>query len=298
METIDLELTKIFAKVVKYGSFSRAAEQLRIPKSTVSKAITQLEHNTGTKLLLRTTRSLTTTAAGRVYYDSVAPAIQTIEDAQKSLSGSDSILSGLVRITAPEDLGAAVISPAVAELAMRHSGLSFDLQYTDEVVDLVNDGFDLAIRIGKLKESSLKSKRIGDIALILVAAPSYLQKSKPIKHPDDLLKHKCLSISARKFEWPLKSDSESTTLTITPSITSNQMSSLLHAAIHGAGIALIPHYFAKPYLDSGVACRVLPQWSMRGLGVSMVSPLAFSSSVRLKATSDYLMTKVQGALRI
>src|SRR4051812_36061970 len=110
---MDLELTRYFVKVVQNGSFSRAADLLKLPKSTVSKAITRLEHDTGTKLLLRTTRSLTLTAAGRAFYDTCLGPVHILEDAQKSLYGQDSILSGTLKITAPEDLGAHVISPAV-----------------------------------------------------------------------------------------------------------------------------------------------------------------------------------------
>ena len=287
---MDLELTRIFVKVVQNGSFSRAAELLQVPKSTVSKAVTRLEHETKTHLLIRTTRALTLTAAGRAFYDSCLGPIQTIEDAQKSLHGSDSILSGLIRITAPEDLGSHVIAPAIGALTRQHPGLLFDLHYTDEVIDLVKDGFDLAIRVVKIKESSLKIKTAGEIYLIPVACPSYLAANKKVAKPADLAAHSCLSISVRGLsaQWQLRKGRESTTLKLSPRIVSNQMTSLLRMAVAGAGIALIPHYLCEKELNNRELVRVLPDWRGPDLAVSMLSPLASNSSARLKVVSEHL----------
>lgn len=296
METINLDLTKIFVKVARFSSFTLAAENLGLPKSTVSKAVTRLERETGTKLIVRTTRRLTLTAAGRAYYDSCTGPIQILEDAHKSLRGRDTMLSGVIKLTAPEDLGSAVISPALARLAQSHAGLAFNLVYTDEIVDLVEEGFDLAFRIGKLSESSLKARRIGEIVLTLVASPDYIKRAGKLQHPSDLKNHSCLGINARRFEWQLKSGREKADIVIAPRISSNQMSSLLQAAIAGAGIALVPHFLSRVARDDGLVVPVLPDWKSTAFTVSLVSPLPLSSSARIKVTADHLYGEVQRAL--
>ncbi|XGC81993.1 LysR family transcriptional regulator [Bdellovibrio bacteriovorus] len=295
---MNLELTRIFVKVVQNSSFSKAGELLKVPKSTVSKAVTALEKETGTKLLMRTTRSLTLTPAGKAFYDSCVGPIQTLEDAQRSLHGRDSIVSGLIRITAPEDLGSQVIAPAVARLAQTHPALQFDLVYTDEVLDLVKEGFDLAVRVGRLNESSLKAKKIGEVILVPVASPSYLKKKEKIRTPKDLENHDCLTLNEQNLisKWTLKNESKTALLKIKPRISSNQMTSLLNMAIAGAGIALVPQFICRQAVQDGTLNYALPGWSSSGLQVHLVSPLSVSSSVRLKMTADLLFSEIREAL--
>lgn len=297
---MSLDLVRIFVKVVQNGSFSKAGIQMRLPKSTVSKSVAKLETETGTKLLLRTTRSLTLTAAGRAFYESCLGPMSSIEEAQRSLQGQDSMLTGTIKITAPEDLGNEVIAPAVAALSRKHPGLSFELIFTDEVVDLVEQGFDLAVRIGKLSVSGLKAKKIGEVNLVPVAAPAYLKARPKIERPKDLLAHDCLSLHPRAAspEWVLRSSRESVKISVRPRIVANQMSSLLKAATAGAGVAMVPSYFCRRELESGKLERVLPAWSSDSLSVSLVSPLSISSAARLKLVGDFIFAQVQNSVRL
>lgn len=292
-----IELIHIFVQVVRSGSFTRAAEVLRVPKSTVSKAVSRLETETGTKLLVRTTRSQTLTAAGKTLYDGCVGPLQAIEDAEKSLSGNDSLLMGVLKITAPDDLGTGILAPAAANLIRKYPGLSFDFNYTDRIVDLVKEGFDLAVRIGHLKESGLKVKRVGEVRLILIASPSYLKSEGRLSKPEDLKAHPCLSLGTGRYVWPLRSDSgASAQVAIRPRIVSNHMSSLVKAAVAGGGVALVPSFLARPRIESGDIVRVLPHWTSQGLPVSVLSPLAFSSSARLRITTDFFIHELQKAL--
>jgi DNA-binding transcriptional LysR family regulator len=285
--------------VVKTGGFSKAANALRIPKSTISKAVSRLESESGTKLLLRTTRSQTLTAAGKAFYDSCVGPIQAIEDARKSLSGSDSLLTGTLKITAPEDLGTEVLAPCAGRLVQKHPGLNFELRYTDEILDLVKDGFDLAVRIGVLKESGLKIKKLGEVHLYLVASAKYLKAGAKIQKPEDLHDHMCLTLGSGvgRTHWNLKSKTSSAKITIAPRIVSNQMSSLLRAASHSAGIALVPSFLCRDAIEAGKLERVLPQWTSQGMPVSLLSPLPFSSSARLRTVTDHLVSELQAALK-
>ena len=298
METIELELSRIFVKVVQHGGFSQAANILKIQKSTVSKAVTRLEKLTGTKLLLRTTRSHSLTAAGRLFYETCLGPVQILEDAQRSLYGMDSIATGNVKITAPEDLGTYLIAPTIGEICKKNPHLTFDLQYSNEIIDLVKDGFDLAVRIGFLKESQLKMRRIGRLELILVASNEYIKMNPPITKVTDIKDHRCLSISGLSMtkSWELQLGRRKNKVSINPIIESNQMSSLLQAAIAGAGVLLAPSFICKPEIEKGSLVRVLPKWRNIGLPVSLVSPVSIASTARLKLVSDELISKIAKAI--
>lgn len=296
---MQLESTRIFVKVVQLGSFSKAADWLKLPKSSVSRSVSGLEKETGTRLLLRTTRSLTLTAAGRAFYDSCLAPVQALEDAQKSLFGQDSMLTGTLRITAPEDLGTQVIAPAIAKLAMENSGLRFELIYTDEVLDLIKDGFDMAVRIGPLQPSSYRAKKLGEVILGAVASPEYLKKAPKILTPSDLTLHDCLSYlpGSNRPRWALKRKQETKHIPISPRLVSNQMTSLVRMATAGAGIALVPLHLSADAVASGRLQRVLPEWSSPGFQVSLLTPLASTSSARLRISAEYVGNEVARALK-
>lgn len=295
---MELEPIRLFVKVVQLGSYSKASELLRIPKSTVSRAVSRLEQECQTKLLIRTTRNMTLTAAGRMFFERCFEAIQTIEDARKSLNGQDAIIAGLVRITAPEDFGMNM-AKVVSELAKSYSGLLFELKFTNELIDLVQQGFDLAIRVGKLNSSSLKVKKIGEMVMVPVASPNYLQKRAKIKNPRDIALSECLTIQSQalKTSWTLYSSlGKKETIDVKPKVISNQMFHLIHFAIQGVGIAFVPLFLCQTELKAGHLIRVLPEWHGESFPVSIVSPLSFSSSSKLSLVSNHLVNSIQKIL--
>lgn len=292
---MELDLTRIFVKVVQYSSFAKAAEALKMPRSTVSKSISRLEKETGTKLLVRSTRSLMVTQAGREFYEASYGPIHQLEDAQKQLYGKDNLLTGTVKITAPEDLGTFVIAPAIAKLSIRHPLLKFELLYTDDIVDLIKDGFDLGVRVGPARDSGMKLKRAGEVILVLVASSGYLKGRDKIKAPKDLQQHHCLTLNLSQTaeRWSLRSAEKNIQVPIQAKVLCNQMNSLLSMALSDGGVALVPTYICQPYLDNGKLTRVLPDWSSFGWPVSLISPLAPSSSARLKATVDAIFEELK-----
>lgn len=296
----EFETIRIFVKVVQAGSFSKAAGILQLPKSTVSRAVSRLENETGTKLMMRTTRSLTLTASGRAFYESCLGPVQTLEDARKSLQGKDGLAVGLIRLTGPEDLGQYVITPEIAKLARRHAGLSFQLLFTDEVLDLVKDGVDLAIRLGKLRSSQLKQRKLGEVVIWAVAAPEYLKRGpRPIK-PEDLSAHDCLGYGFRDGAsrgWAFRTRGQrSVVIQPRTRVNANQMSSLVDLAVRGAGIAFVPSYLCEKELRSGRLERVLPDWEGPRFPVWMVSPSGLANSARIKLVSDALGDAIRAAL--
>jgi LysR family transcriptional regulator for bpeEF and oprC len=295
---MEVESIRIFVKVVQMASFSKAANLLRLPKSTVSRSISHLEQQTGTKLLVRTTRSVNPTAAGLTFYERTMDAIQVLEDSMRLLHGQDNIVSGNLRITAPEDLGAHIISPLIAKMSLQYPDLSFELNYTDEILDLVKQGYDFAIRIGKLSPSRFKVKKLGEIVLIPVASPNYLNGRKAIRLPQDLQNHDCLVYSpeSSRPKWTLQSNKETIQVAIQPKIVANMMTSLLSMAKQSAGIAFVPKYLCQNELSSGKLIRILPDWTEPGLPVHVVSPLGTNASSRLKVISSQLNAGIEKAL--
>ncbi len=298
---MELESIRIFVKVVQLGSFSRAADMLRLPKSTVSRAISRLETECGTKLITRTTRSLTLTASGRVFFENCVEPLRVLEDARKSLDGQDSIISGVIRLTGPEDFGMHMISKVVGELSKQYSGLQFDLHFTNEIIDLVKEGYDLAIRIGKLNPSSFKVKKVGEIIMVLTASPQYLERcSVAINTPQDLFLCDSLTINSHfsKPSWSFQStEGEQLNIDIKPKVIANQMSSLMNFALQGVGIAFIPLFLCQAEILTGQLTRVLPNWRGEGLPVSLVSPIGFSTSNRMKLVSNHLADFIQKTLK-
>ena len=297
---MELESIRIFVKVVLLGSYSRAAEILRLPKSTVSRAVSRLETECGTKLLFRTTRSLTLTASGRLFFESCVAPLQALEDARKSLNGQDSMIAGVIRLTAPEDFAMHMISKVVGELSKQHSKLQFDLHFTNDLIDLVKEGFDLAIRIGKLNPSSFKVRKVGDIIMIPVASPQYLKQLSGIHSPRDLLQCDCLTIHSRKSiaSWLIRAaDGKKMNIEFKPKVIANQMSCLMNLALQGAGVALIPLFLCQTEIRSGQLIRLIPNWRVEGYPVSLISPNGFSISNRMKIVSNQLVESIQNALK-
>ncbi len=292
-----LELTRVFVKVIACGSFSRAAQVLRLPKSTVSKMVSRLELDLGAQLLVRTTRAMALTPAGRTYLDACQPHVEALERARDAAMGGTGVVAGQIRITAPEDLGAMVVTPIIAELMAAHPKLLFELRYTEERVDLVRESFDLAVRLGDLPASRLRATRVGETVPVTVAAPSYLRSAPPIRHPHDLVEHTCLSIPVERTRWTLRCERELVTVNAHPRLIANQMSNLLELAIAGAGIARVPTFLCRSELRDGALLRVLPEWTGAGVRVSLVSPRPMSPSTSLGIVAQRLVVALRDALR-
>ena len=292
---MNIEASQIFVNVIHSGSFSKAAIALNLPKSTVSRTISKLENETGTKLIVRTTRSLSLTEAGREYYEDCLPAILRLEEANKKLLNKDKSISGLVKLTAPEDLGHTVVTKALAKLTLKHPDLSFEFSFTDKIVDVVKDGFDIAIRLGKRQDSSLKLKPAGEFNLILVASPKFLAKFKKISHPSDLKDHVCISHSWSKT-WKLKSSKSKSEVSLKSKLVGNQMLSMIKLARSGCGVSFVPNYLCENYLKTGELVQLLPEWKSPPVLVSIITTVTPSSVARIKVTVEAISNEISNVL--
>lgn len=274
MNTMDLNEILIFAKVVQLGSFSAAAKTLELPKSTVSTKIRKLETRLGVSLLTRTTRQLRVTEAGQSYYERCARALEGIQSAEAEASQSQNQALGRIRVTAPVEMGNFQLTSLLERFTGLHPAIQIEMILTDEVIDLVRDGVDLAIRAGTLEDSSLRARKLGESSFQLFAAPKYLKRSTPLKKLEDLEKHPCLlfSITSTNGEWILRRGSERKKVSVSGPILSNHLIQLRDLAVLGAGVALLPSFLCEEEVRKGTLVRVLADWYSEKSPVHVVYP--------------------------
>ncbi|WP_263866297.1 LysR family transcriptional regulator [Thalassolituus oleivorans] len=210
-EEFDLNEMAIFVHVVEAGSFTGAAKNLGLPKSTVSRKITQLEERLGVRLIQRTTRSLRLTDTGSAYYNHCARILGEIEEANIAVTQMQSTPTGTLRITAPVLFGSTVLSGLIADFMDDHPQVQIDLVLTDQRLDLVQDGIDVAFRVGQLEDSSLIGRHLGDARAILCASPEYVKKHGAPKHPSELQEHTLMTAS-QWSQWQLQGPNDQSTI--------------------------------------------------------------------------------------
>lgn len=273
----------VFVRVVQSGSFSAAARALALPKSTVSRRVSELEARLGARLLQRTTRKIGLTDAGRVYYAHAARIAQEIEEAEDAVAHMQSAPRGLLRVTGPLSFG--MLGPIVCEYLRAHPDARVELYATDRTVDLVEERFDVAIRAGVLGDSTLVARALGAIERVLVAAPRYTKAHGTPKTPGDLASHACIAFGAGASAevWALSSDGGQASVRVTPRLVVNELEIMRDAALSGAGIAWIPGFACADDIASGRLRRVLPAWRSAPTPVHAVYPTARHLSPKVTA---------------
>lgn len=266
---MDLNRALTFARVVEDGSFTAAARNLRVPKSSVSRSVTLLEEELGVRLLQRSTRKVQLTEAGRVFYDRASQALAGLEDAEAAVSDLQSSLRGTVRITAPSDAGVWIVAPIVTRFVAMHPGVHVELVLTGRVVDLVAESVDFALRAAALTDSSLVARRLAPRHSGLFASPRYLERHPAPTSVAELAAHDCVMFRGAlgRARWTLTGPDGDETVDVHGPISADEFAFVHQAAVQGAGIALLPEFLASP----GVGCargelvRVLPEYTgLRG----------------------------------
>src|SRR6202011_3694731 len=245
-----------FVRTVDAGSFSAASRLIGSSQSAVSKSVARLERRLGVRLIQRSTRTLSLTAEGQAYYESVAPLLRSIEEAEDVVHVA-SEAKGLLRVSAPQEFGRMLIAAWAPEFLGRHPGLKLELNVTDRFVDIIREGFDLAIRMGTMPDSELASRKITELRWTLVAAPTYIGHHGTPEDVSDLSAHACLRYVAAGRPWPyVFADGE----TFVPAgrFDSDDSGSIRQAAINGAGIAYLLRVTVADDLAAGRLVEVLP----------------------------------------
>jgi DNA-binding transcriptional LysR family regulator len=292
---MDLNDVLTFTQVVRSGSFTAAARKLGIQKSGASRRVSALEESLGVRLLQRTTRALRLTDEGRVFYDHCLRALAELEDGKLALGGTTATPRGVLRVTAPLSFG--FLGPFVAEFLQRWPEVEVELVCTDRVVDLVEEGFDVAIRAGKLPDSSLIARRIGSLPRFLVASPSYLRRKRQPRLPADLASHECVSFGTRRSSWLLQSEGESIEVPVSSRLLVNDFDLLRQAVIAGLGIGLLPEPDCALPLTEGRLKRILPAWTGVETPIHAVYPSSRHLSSKVKAFVDHLHARMGQPLR-
>lgn len=264
-ELMDLNEIKVFVKVVQAGSFNRAAKLLGIPNSTVSAKVSALEKRLSVTLLKRTTRKLSLTEAGEIFFRRCLKGLDEIQDAEAEASSAQEEAKGLLRVTAPIDLGSTCLMGLISTLRKKFPQIAIELILSDEFKDLVSEGMDLAIRAGHLKDSGLIAKKLGNATWVPFASPSYLKKAGAPNHPKELGKHPCLQFfpltSLTHEKWELTNGKTSITVPIRAEVSGNDVNLIKALTVAGNGIALLPSFACHAEVKQGKLVRILPSWS-------------------------------------
>ena len=289
---MDLNEITVYIKVVELGSFSQAAKFLGMPNSTVSAKISDLEKRLGVSLMKRSTRKLFITPEGQSFFESCRTGLDQIRTATSTIMGTKEEPHGLLRITAPISLGAALLPKIISLYKEKFPLVQLDISLNDQTVDFISDGFDIAIRVGELKDSSLIAKKLGEVYFAPFASSKYLKKFSLPETPQDLSKHSCLQFSnLGTGDWQLISAKKTVQIPMMQKILINELTLLKTLALDGAGIALLPTFLCLHEVQTGKLIRILPEWKAHSRVVSFVYggqkyiPTKVSSFIQLATES-------------
>jgi DNA-binding transcriptional LysR family regulator len=285
-----LEGMRTFAAVVDEGSFSRAAERLDRSPQLVSKYVAQLEARLGVRLLNRSTRKLSITEAGQAYLDRCRQIVAEVDDLEDAVSNMSEAVRGVLRINAPMTFGMHHLTPAIAVFQNAHPDLQVDLALDDRVVDIVSEGFDLAIRIANLGESSLVARRLAPIRLSVCASPAYLERRGHPTEPAELVDHDCLgyTYSSARDNWRFESDDGVVEVQISGRFRANNGDALRTAALAGHGLILQPTFIVGDDLRAGRLIRVMADYEVAPFSVYAVYAHRQFLSNKVRTFVDYL----------
>lgn len=292
-EDFDLNEMAIFVRVVDSGSFTGAAKYLGLPKSTISRKITQLEERLGVRLIQRTTRSLNLTDTGSTYYNQCSRILSEIEEANLAVTEMQTTPTGTLRLTAPVLFGSTVLASLVAEFIELHPMLNVELLLSDQQLDIIQDGIDIAFRVGQLEDSSLIGRYLGDVRGILCASPSYLEKNSTPATPDDLANHQLLNT----FQWPqwtvLGPNNKEINIPVKARITVNDFASLFTLTVAGSGVAALPLMIAAPAIRAGALVPVLEDYPFESAAIHALYPSNRHLSAKVRSFIDFFLERVR-----
>jgi DNA-binding transcriptional LysR family regulator len=282
-----------FHSVVKHSSFAKAAEELSLSPSGVSRIVTRLEERLGVRLVQRTTRSLSLTEAGAAFYARASQILADLLDAEAEVQKATATPRGNLRITASLLFGQLYIAPLLDEILALYPELAIDLTLTNRFVDIIDEGIDLAIRIGALSDSRLIARRLCANKRVLVASPQYLARRGVPKHPDELAEHEIVLYTgfARPREWKLIGPDGPVSVTLSGRISTNNIEVLADTAKKGLGITVGPTMSVNEALMSGELVRVLEDYEFEQSAIFAVYPSARQLSTKVRAVVDFLVGK-------
>lgn len=287
-----LQAMEVFVQVVDTGSFTRAAENMQLPKATVSTLIRNLESELDVKLLNRTTRQIGVTTDGAAYYERCLSILADVREAEDALSKSRLSPGGRLRVDVATGLGRHLIIPALPLFFERYPDINLEIGCSDRTVDLIEEGVDCAIRGGALPDSTLIARRLGNLHFVTCAAPSYLSRHGRPEHPHELSRHRCINYFSAKtgkiFEWDFAMGDQRIQVPVPGKIAVNDSDAYVAAALAGLGIAQMPSFMLRPYVESGQMELVLSDWCIDALPLHIVYPQNRHLSAKVRVFVEWV----------
>ena len=299
MSTIDLNRIRLFARVVEGASFTAAARDAGLPKSSVSRAIAALERDLAVRLIHRTTRRLQPTEAGRAYYESVSRGLAGIDEATAAAAELQDTPRGTVRITAPTDLGDRLLPPILVRFAARYPEVRVDVVLTQRFVDLVHEGIDLALRVGRLGDSRLVVRPLGTVRAGVFASPRYLERRGAPRTVAALAEHECVLFqgSSGQAVWKLVGPRGAETVEVRGAISADDHHMVREAAAAGQGLALLPIVACAGRAAVADLRRVLPRHAAEGPPLHLVYPSTRLVPKRVALLRDQILQELPRRLK-
>ncbi|MCZ4308253.1 LysR family transcriptional regulator [Vibrio atlanticus] len=295
---MDLNAVTVFTQVVDCGSFTHAAEALNMTKSTVSRKLDELEQHLGVRLITRSTRSLVLTPEGERFYQSSMQMQEIMNQAELEVSANQDLIRGPLNVVLPVELGHQVLAQYIHSFLKEHPNVTMNLELTNREVDIIAEGIDLYAQIGELVDSSLVSRYLTTSKRTLVASPEYLEQFGEIKTPSDLKSPfrmvEVVNKAARLPKWHLQLEAgESILIDLPCQLRVNTITACLTACVDGLGLAVLPEFICREHFKSGKLIRLLPEYEMPEVSVSLVYADRQLMPKRKKVFIDYLLTAFQ-----
>jgi len=284
------EGVKEFVAVAETGSFTQASKRVGISTAQVSRLIGQLEKRLATKLFYRTTRKVSVTEAGQIYYQHCRQVLDGLEEAERALTQLNATPRGKLRLTAPITYGESVLAPLLNDFVLQYPELEVELQLSNQKQDLVEEGFDLAIRLGKLENSSMIAKRLATRKLYLCASPGYIQNYGRPHTLSELSRHNCLR-GTLEF-WRFTQDGKERSLRVSGSLRYNSGHALVDAALKGLGLVQLPDFYVQSYLESGELVELLPRLQPDDEGTWALYPHSRHLSPKVRMLLEYVQQRL------
>ncbi|KUM54802.1 LysR family transcriptional regulator [Rheinheimera sp. EpRS3] len=290
---------KVFCRVVETGTFSRAADLLDMPKSTVTKLVQELEAHLRLKLLHRTTRRVTVTMEGAAYYERTTKLLYELDDIESNISNEQSTPRGRLKVDMASAIANFILLPALPSFMQQYPEIQLELGVSDTNIDLLTDNIDCVIRGGELNDTSLIAKRIAELTFVTCAAPAYLQQYGTPQTPDELSsKHRIIYYRSRKTNRvvPLRFSNRQQSMEIQQQgspLSVNDSTAQLTATLSGLGVSQLPLFMAQPFLDNGKLQLVLPDWQRAAFPLYLIYPPGRHLSGRLSTFINWVMAVFQ-----
>ena len=280
---------RLFAQVMESGSFTAAAEQLGLSKQYVSRRLMQLENRLGVRLLNRSTRRLDVTPLGQSYYEAAVRLLSEVEQVEEGIAGQNNQPRGTIRLSAPLSFAVEHLSGLLPGFLQRYPQINVEVDLSDRTVDLLGEGYDLALRIGDLEDSSLIARRIAAIERVYCCSPAYLAANGTPQQPADLGAHQCLPYGhARQVQWRFQARGKSLSVAVCGRMRANNGELLRDAAVAGLGITYLPVFILRAALEDGRLVRVLDEFNTPPLTLSAIYPQHRQGSRPVQALIEFL----------